>query len=238
MNSVRFNISSGAAPFQAELLGSELPILNIPSTGIYQFDDVPNGAYTLRVVDANGCEYEQDILVDPFVTTTTTTVLPDDVLIIGNTQDNITIFNPVATNRNSRYSGFPDPDVVELYLWFKTTDGLPLTGNKTMTYTIEASGLTADSQFEFVDVSDEIHLEIQETSTGPTSPLTGNLLFKTGFIESYFRYTYYRGAVDKDFVITISSPSSDINDTVETAQEAGTIYGVDDVSRTEIILVY
>jgi hypothetical protein len=107
-----------------------------------------------------------------------------------------------------------------------------------MTYTIEASGLTADSQFEFIEVSDEIHLEVQETNAGPTSPITGNLLFKTGFIEAYFKYEYLRGAIDKDFSISISSPTSDINDTVETLDDAGTVYGIVDVSRTQIILEY
>lgn len=238
MNSVQFNIVSGAAPFQAELIGSDLPILEIASTGIHQFDDVPNGAYTLKITDANGCEFEQDIIVDPFVTTTTTTQLPDDVILIGNTQDTLTIFNSAATNRNTRYEGFPDPDVVELYLWFKTTDGQPLTSNKTMSYVIEASGSTGDSEFEFIEINDEVHVEVQEGSVGPSSPISGDLLFKPGFIEAYFKYEYLRGSVDKDFTITITSATSDINNTVETLDEAGTLFGIEDVSRTQIILVY
>lgn len=237
-NSITFTIAKGAAPFEAELLGSGIPKATYPALGTYTIPNVINGAYTLQITDSNDCVYEQDLLVDPAVTTTTTTMIPSNSIVIGNAQDQMLIFNPVATNRNSEYSGFPDPNIVTLYLWFKTYNELPLTNDVIFSYDIYSTGSSGISTFQFIDVSDQIHMEVQETNVGPISPLQGNILLKQGFIESFFEYKYIKGATNKRFVIDMSSIGDNVYPNIPTIVEAGTIYGIDTLLWDRIIFNY
>jgi hypothetical protein len=238
MGDINFYIGSGAAPFVAELLGSDKPDQTLTTIGAYQFVDVENGVYTLRITDGNGCVDENEVIVDPFVTTTTTTVIPGSSIVVGHTQDPVTIFNPDATNRNSEYEGFPDPDVVVLYLWFKTLDGTPLNALKQFDYTFSVTGISGTSQFTFTSVSDEIHCEVQESATGPTEPLTGTIILKENFIESYFEYVYYRGSTDKRYKIELVSAQEIFDPLMVTRDDDSKLYGIGDVDRNQVKLYY
>ena len=232
MNSVSFTIVNGDAPFTAELVGSGIEPEVYTSTGTYTIYDVYNGVYNLVITDSNGCLYEQEVIVDPEVTTTTTTTFAPDSIIIGNAQDPMLIFNEVATNRNSEYGG----ETVTLYLWFKTLDGRALTSNKEYDYVIEATNIIGTSQFVYTDVSDQIHMEVFEGNTGPTSSLYGNIVLKTGFYEGYFEYVYEKGAVDQRFTVDLSAASNSIYTEIPTKSDAGTTYGIDILETDRITM--
>jgi hypothetical protein len=245
-NILNFNITGGLAPYEVELVGSGIPKQTFDSSGYKSIADVPNGVYMLNITDSNLCVFEQEIFVDPFVTTTTTTQTPGNSIVIGNVQDSFLIFNPEGTNRNSEFTGFPDPNIVTLFLWFKTFDGVPLDEQVSFNYTINAPEIYEDggSLFIFNLLSDQIHAEVIESISGPTPNLTGTILLKPGFIETYFQYTYLKGAVDPDFFIDITSPAyaygtNLIYTGVPTRDDAGTTYGVfDPVEGNRIIITY
>ena len=235
MPNINFNIVSGTAPFEVELIGSSIPALSFNSTGQQSITDVPNGVYALRITDANGCLYEKEMIVDPNVTTTTTTTIPGNSIVVGHAQDPLLIFNPDGTNRNGDFSGYPDPDIVTLYLWFKTFNGKPLAGDRVLTYNIDAND---GSEFEFNKLSDQIHTEVIEDASGPADPISGSIILRAGFIESFFEYTYYRGNVNKRFQIDIQSPLGELYPNSETNGDAGTTYGITSINTGQIILDY
>jgi hypothetical protein len=141
MATVIYTIAGGVAPFTVELTPSLIPINTHLSIGTFSFTNVENGDYTLVITDSNECVYEYQLTVDPFVTTTTTTVIPGNNIIVGQIQDPILIFNPNSTNRSNHYFGDTLTDTnITLYLWFKTLDGKPLTSSKTINYSINAIG--------------------------------------------------------------------------------------------------
>jgi len=234
---VSYNIVSGVLPVIAQLSGSTVPDQTINSFGVHVFTNVALGIYTLILTDANGCRFERQITVNPAVTTTTTTVIPGSSIVIGNAQDPITIFNPIATNRVSEYDGYPDPDIVSLYLWFKTLDGMPLSSDKTLTYAIQGRVSPYASTFEFIEISDQIHAEVFETSFGPTTPLLGSIVLKAGFIETAFNYIYYKN-IDSLFTIDIESAANDIYTGIPTRSDAGTIRGIDALQSDRIYMIY
>lgn len=231
MNTIKFNIVSGESPFEVELIGSDKGTATIYSYGEHTIYNVYDGIYTLKIVDANGCEHREDLVVNPSVTTTTTTVLPGNSLIVGHSQDGATVFNMAATNRNTQYSGYPDPNVVVLYLWLRTKDGKPLGETITLNYSISANELTGDSEFIFNSVSDNVNAEIIETSTGPVSPLTGNLILKENFIETYIEYVYNKGTVDSLFSINLESTSDVFDTNVNTTLDEAKTYGLVNIAR-------
>ena len=237
MGNINFNIVSGAPPFEAELIGSLKPNQVFNNTGQYSFNDVSNGVYTLRISDANGCVYEKEVIVNPNITTTTTTTIPGNSIIVGHAQDSLLIFNVDATNKNGDYTGYPDSDIVTLYLWFKTNNGEPLNNSKILNYRINTTGGTADSTFEFNRLSDQVHAEVQENITGPNDTITGDIVLKEGFIETFFEYTYYRGT-NRRFQINIESPLDDLNPNLETKIDAGTTYGITSIDINEINFDY
>lgn len=237
-NQINFNIISGVSPFKAELIGSLKPDQTFITTGEYSFNDVDNGVYILKISDANGCMFEKEIIVDPSITTTTTTKMPEDMIVIGQAQDPLLVFNPIATNKNGDYVGYPDSDIVTLYLWFKTLNGEPLDSPQTFSYSIEVSGDTGDSTFKFNTLSDQIHAEVQENITGPNDSILGDIIFRKGFIETFFEYTYYRGSTNKRYDINIQSPVNKVYPNLKTKDEAGTTFGISNISSNEIILNY
>ena len=238
MGNINFKIVSGTPPFEAELVNSFKPVQTFNNTGQYSFTDVPNGVYVLKITDANGCLYEKELIVNPNITTTTTTQIPGDSIIVGHAQDPLLIFNPVATNKNSDFSGYPDPDVVTLYFWFKTFNGEPLSNDKFLTYKINVTNETGDSEFEFNKLSDQVHAEVQEDTSGPSDSIFGNIVLNAGFIETYFEYTYYRGSTDKRYQIDIQSPLEELYPNLETKADAGTTYGITSINEGRIILNY
>lgn len=237
-NIVNFNIVSGTIPFEVELIGSTIPIQTFNSLGVHSINNVPNGVYTLKITDGNGCEFEREIIVDPFVTTTTTTIIPGNFIVVGQAQDPLIIFNPAGTNKNGNYVGYPDPDIVPLYLWFKTFDGKPLVNSIVLNYNIGITGGTADSQFEFNSLSDEVHAEVQESVTGPANTILGSIILKPGFIETFFEYTYYRGSVNMRYQIEIISTAEKLYPNSETKNDAGTTYGISSIDVGSVILDY
>jgi len=237
-NRIYFTIVDGAPPFEAELIGSSIPKKIFNSVGSYYIYNIENGVYTLKITDGNGCVFEKEVIVNPNVTTTTTTFIPDYSILIGNSQDPITIFNPNATNRNSQYIGYPDQDVVELYLWFKTLDGKPLESNKVLTYEISSTGGTALSTFKYDSVSDEIHTEVNRDVSGPATLISGNIILKPGFIESFFKYYYYRNGTNKEFNISIGSNNNIIYPLFNTRFDENKTYGIESISKSVINFNY
>lgn len=235
---VNLNLVSGVPPFKVELIGSDIEPQYYYTFGIHSIDDVPEGVYILNIKDANECEYEQELIVNPAITTTTTTVLPGDSIIVGHSQDPLTIFNPNATNRNSQYNGYPDPDVVNLFLWFKTKNGALNPSLKTISYSINSSGGTAESIFSFDSVSDEVHTDVQESTFGTTAPLNGNLILKKNFIETYFQYICNKAGADTRFQITLNSTVDLFDTNILTRQEQGKTYGINYIDRRQIKLNY
>jgi hypothetical protein len=232
MATVRYTIVSGAAPFTAELTPSLIPDNVHVLPGTYQFINVPNGGYTLVVTDSNGCEFRQIINVDPLVTTTTTTQAPGNSIVVGNTQDEGQIFNVNATNTDAHYEGYPDPNTVTLYLWLKTLNGVPLTAQRVVNYTIAASGA---SIFVFSALSDEIHAEVIQGTSGPSAVITGQLILKTGFIETFFKYTYVKNPSDPNFRIDLNSTGDWLYTSIPLTSGLN-VYGVTYIDRDNVIM--
>jgi hypothetical protein len=213
MATVYYNILSGAPNFLVELTPSSIPSNINTAIGTYYFDNVPDGEYTLKITDSNNCVFSQVVVVDSQnITTTTTTInpMPDDSIIIGNTDDQTLIFNEVATNRNSHYVGYPNEDISTLYLWFKTTDGLPLTIQKSINYTIETS-INSENLVSIINNSNNINSEIIENLRGPNLAINGNIIFNVGFIETCITYCVVNNSNDPSFKIELNSVKNDFN---------------------------
>jgi hypothetical protein len=229
---VSYNILGGAAPFTAELTPSLIPVNTHMTTGTFEFVDVPNGSYTLIIKDSNDCIFEQQITVDPLVTTTTTTALQGSSIVIGNTQDESLIFNVNGTNRDAHYEGFPNPNTSIIYLWLKTLDGSPLTYNRVVNYTFTAN---SGSTFKFNSLSDEIHVDVIQSVVGPATAINGQLYLKAGFIETYFEYVYNKNTVTPNFQIDLNSTGNWLYKNVPLT--GGTnVYGVTYVDDDNIIM--
>jgi len=229
---ISYTIVSGAAPFIAELMPSNISA-NIHNTaGTYYFINVPNGVFTLTITDSNGCVFSQDLTIDPSVTTTTTTQAPRSSIIIGNTDDQTLIFNPNGTNRNTHYTGFPNPNSVTLFLWLKTLDGTPLNIQKVINYSIAAVN---GNVFQFNSLSDEIHANIVPSITVPS--LGGQLILNVGFIETYFMYTYIKNPASPNFQINLNT-TSDLFYTNISLTGGTNQYGVTHIDRQNIIMQF
>jgi hypothetical protein len=233
---ISYRIASGLAPFTARLTPSSIPENVHMETGTFLFVDVPNGIYTLQVEDANGCIFERELTVDPFATTTTTTIVEEDSLVVGNAQDPILIFNKGATNRSSEYIGFPDPDVVTLYLWVKTLNGEPLITQKQFNYEISSDIPEDQAIFNIVDYSDQINSQISETASGPAPNIEGEIVLLPGFIEGFFEYTYERD-INNRFTIDLTS-SIDVFDPNLTLTGGTNIYGVTTSEKQRIVMQF
>lgn len=238
MNEISFTIVDGLPPFSVELLGSNIK-KNVNNIGQHTLENVPIGVYTLVITDSNGCVHEEDLIVNPSVTTTTTTVLPGNSIVVGNTQDDITVFNTAATNRNSVFTGYPDADIITLYLWFRTFNGGKFDEIKTIDYDIRVINSTADtSTFEFISLSDEINTEVIQNTVGPTSPLSGNIIFKKNFIETYFEFIYYRGNNNPSFNIELNSSTPVFYTNIETRFVVNKMFGINNINQSNIDLNY
>ena len=232
MATIKYNIVSGAMPMIAELIPSILPINTHNAIGTYEFDNVPNGVYLLSITDSNGCQFQEEIIVDPYTTTTTTTSMPEDALIVGNAQDEMLIFNVNGTNRSSHYNGYPDPNISTLYLWFKTFDGSPITVGKLVNYNISS---TSGSTFIFNGLSDNSHAEIIQNIAGVSSTINGQLYFKPGFIETYFQYTYNANDVTPDYIISLASSNNTFYDNLPLVDGVNA-YGVTINTNTSVTM--
>lgn len=72
MGAIVYQITGDQNPYMVQLLpGFPAVVVNMPGT--YQITDVPNGNYTLRITDKNGCVNEIPVSVSEYTTTTTTT---------------------------------------------------------------------------------------------------------------------------------------------------------------------
>jgi hypothetical protein len=220
-----------------ELAPSIIPVNIHKSGGTYSFSNVDNGDYTLIVTDSNECVFEVQITVNPFITTTTTTIVLNDLIIVGQAQDILLTFDPAGTNRNNHYFGDNPTDTnITLYLWFKTLNGEPLISSKTLSYSINAT-MSGESKFTYLDVSDQIHTEVTESIIGPASTIYGNITLKSGFIESYFKYKYDKDLIIPDFQINLSSYSDWLSNNIPLT--GGTnIYGVTSIDNNDVIMKF
>jgi hypothetical protein len=64
MGQIIYNITAGVPNFTASLIPSALPDQTHTAIGIYSFFNVPNGAYTLRVIDGEGCIFTIPITIN------------------------------------------------------------------------------------------------------------------------------------------------------------------------------
>ena len=233
MATVRYTIVNGATPFTAELTPSFIPVNIHLHTGTFLFGNVPDGSYTLRITDSNGCVFEQEINVDPFVTTTTTTQAPGNSIVVGQAQDESLIFNVQGTNRDSHYDGYPNPNTSTLYLWLKTLNGAPLTTQRVVNYSIVAASA---STFQFNTLSDQFHAEVIG-AVGPSEAISGQLLLKIGFIETFFQYTYVKNPLNPDYQIDLNSTGDWLYTGIPLT--GGTnIYGVTYIDRDNAIMKF
>lgn len=235
MGNIIYTIESGAAPYTASLIPEIVEPITHEIEGTYQFSDIPNGTYQLIITDSNECTYSAWIIVNPNVSTTTTTSAPNsDSIVIGNSQDVILIYDEDGTNRNAPYVGYPDENVVELYLWFKTFDGKPLNTNKVLNFNIVS---TINSIINFNELSNEINSELINIDNEIPNILEGELLLKKDFIETYIKYTFYKTDINNDLNITINGSSGDIYSNLELIDETNS-YGIISINNAEVIMNY
>lgn len=112
MATIKYKIVGGTPNYTVTLTPSSIPARVHTHAGEFIISNVPNGTYTLSIHDANLCIFNQVIVVNPSVTTTTTTFTPLQQITVGQAQDPILIFNQAGTNVNSPYIGYPDPNNV------------------------------------------------------------------------------------------------------------------------------
>ncbi len=235
MATVYYNIASGLPNFVVELTPSLIPNNTHTTIGTFQFSDVPNGDYLLRITDANNCVFEQEITVNPFVTTTTTTISPTtNIIVVGNTNDEVLIFNENGTNRPDHYIGFPLEEESRLFLWFKTYDGSPLNEIKILNYSIEGPINTANT-IELVENGDEIFSEVHQVVGGPNLTINGQLILKDGFIETYIKYKVKNNSNNPSFKIVLNSPTGDFNLSIPLISGVN-VYGTTYVNANNVIL--
>ena len=73
MGTIVYQITGDQNPYTVQLLPG-FPLLFVSEPGVYQITDVPNGDYTLRITDKNGCINNLSVTVSDYTTTTTTEV--------------------------------------------------------------------------------------------------------------------------------------------------------------------
>jgi hypothetical protein len=232
MGNIKYTIVSGAAPFVAELV-PEIVEPNIHNAvGTYEFVNIPNGTYKLTITDSNNCAYSEWITVNPNITTTTTTKAPNgDSIVVGQVQDSLLIFDENSTNRSSHYIGYPDENIVELYLWFKTLDGKPLTSTKILNFSISGNiGTTISFNLSSGQLlSDEINTEIYNLNGSGTAVINGQLILKKNFIETYVKYTFIKNPSNQDLFIKIEGSIGDLYNKLDLTDEIYTPYGVESI---------
>lgn len=232
MATITYNITGGIPPFVAKIVPSSIPINSHTEIGTYSFNDVPDGNYFLDISDNNGCEISTPLTVDSKLQTN----LPQgDSIVIGNTNIPSEIFNANSTNISSHYVGSPDVNVVELYLWLKTYNGEPLTTGSVFSYSI--IGDTTINQFEFDSLSDNVHVEVNEIISGISPQITGNIELKSGFIETFFKFIYYKDPANPNFDIELETLSNNICTTIPIISDLN-IYGVYYVDNNDIIMKF
>lgn len=226
MATIKYTIASGNPPFIAQLIPSVVPNNLHSTTGTFEFNNVPNGYYSLIITDSNECSYTEELLLNPSITTTTTTEPFTNSLIVGNTDANTYIFDVDKTNRNTKY------DVTELYVWFKTLDGKPLTSEKIITYSFNSLDT---STFNFLELSDEVHATITEVVNGPATIINGQIKFSVGFIEAYFKYQYNYASLISSFRLNLTSGSDWLSSNIPLI-DVNNQYGVTFVNNKNIIM--
>lgn len=236
MGNINYTIVSGAAPYTARLNPEVVEPVSHASEGTYQFTDLPDETYKLTITDSNECEFSTWVTVNPNVSTTTTTIAPNaNSIVIGNSQDISLIFNEQGTNRNAPYVGYPDENIVELYLWFKTFDGKPLISNKILNINITS---TIGSYVVFDGVYNEIYSEFNNNNNvGNSNILEGQLSLKKDIIETYIKYSFYKNDVNDDLKITINGSSGDIYSNLELVDETNT-YGIINITNSTLNMDY
>jgi hypothetical protein len=240
MATVQYKIVGGAPDYTATLTPGNIPPKTHTNAGTYSFTNVPDGTYTLTIVDANYCTFSTVIVVNPLVTTTTTTELPSQLITVGQAQDPILIFNKQGTNINTPYVGYPDPNNVLLYLWFQTSDGKPTTTQSIINFQFTANPISNGNRFVYAGVSDEIHTLVTIPYTPPTSPiLAGTITLKTGFIESFVAYNFKKGTnpSQTDYDVTLSTSPYLFNTNIVTRNTSPTyLYGIETITGTYITM--
>lgn len=199
---IHYNIVNGQPPFLVNLIPSIIPTVTHSETGEYFIDDVPNGDYVLTINDSNECQNDFNIVVNPNIITTTTTTTGGEYIIVGQTIDETLIFNTGATNVSDEYVGYPNENIVHVYLWFKTYDGSPLENSKIINLQINSVG---GSTFQYLGMSDEINTELINVVTlTDTTILSVDVLLKEGFIETFFKYEFNKNINDSEYDIILS----------------------------------
>ncbi len=81
MATIRYEITDGILPFSVTLReGVSLIDINFHvSTGQYYFTEVPDGNYTITVIDAAGCETAFNVFVNCITTTVEPTTTSEQV---------------------------------------------------------------------------------------------------------------------------------------------------------------
>lgn len=81
MGSIVYQITGDQNPYTVQLLPG-YPVVVVNAPGTYQISDVPNGDYTLQIIDKNGCANDLPVTVSDYVTTTTTEVATTTTTVV------------------------------------------------------------------------------------------------------------------------------------------------------------
>jgi hypothetical protein len=228
MATVEYTINSGNSPFTVALTPSLIPVNTHENVGTYSFTEVPDGEYMLIITDSNSCEYQKELIINSANPVIDPTIMMGDSIVVGQSQDEELIFNEAGTNRNNGYTGYPDSDIVPLYLWFKTLDGKALTEERILDY--EISGTTNGVTFTYNMLSDQINAEVTNASENGLNTISGNIRLKVGFIETFFKNTMSMISSNPTFVINLTNDNNGwFNTDIDTTVISGNQYGVTNV---------
>lgn len=106
-----YQINTGVPNFTASINPVMKPNQIHSSLGVYSFDDIPNGVYSLTVVDANGCIAFIDNIVLEGTTTTTTSSSTTSTTTSSTSTTTTTTEQPIVTVKFGL-----------LYNWYAATD--------------------------------------------------------------------------------------------------------------------
>lgn len=180
-----YQINTGVPNFTASINPVMKPNQIHSSLGVYSFDDIPNGVYSLTVVDANGCIAFIDNIVLEGTTTTTTSSSTTSTTTSSTSTTTTTTEQPIVVVKFGL-----------LYNWYAATDANNIANTdwhvSTFSDTTTLISYIADVGNEGLYLKESGLTYWNSPNTGSTNSLGLNLR-GAGYRQSTGNFTSFKG---------------------------------------------